>query len=138
MNVSSSKKTQRISLSVLLLLSHYFALYLALTLSIMFTSLAFQKSYLYESCVAGALVSLSLLGYETGETQPARLSSGLWEDISHPPDSKNKLSQMCRGRNTAGWRRERQGLQEIYLIPAEKVCHCSMRRSQDSAHTKTK
>lgn len=41
---------------------------------------------------AGALVSLSLLGYETGATQPARLSSGLTEDISHPTNSQNKLS----------------------------------------------
>lgn len=48
------------------------ALYLVLLLCIIFTSLAFQKSYLYESCIAGALVSLSLLGYETRAAQPAR------------------------------------------------------------------
>lgn len=83
----------RISPSVLLSLSHSFVLYLALPLCIIFTSLAFQKSYLYESCVAGALVSLSLLGYETGATQPphARLSSGLSKDISHPTNSPNAL-----------------------------------------------
>lgn len=59
--------------------------YLALPLCIIFTSLAFQKSYLYESCIAGALVSLSFLGYETGASQPphARLTSGLEEDVSH-------------------------------------------------------
>lgn len=83
---------RRISPSVLLSLSHSFALYLALPLCIIFTSLAFQKSYLYESCVAGALVSLSLLGYETGATQPARLSSGLSEDAAHSTNSQNKLS----------------------------------------------
>lgn len=43
-----------------------------------------KKSYLYESCVAGAVVSLSLLGYETGATPPARLGEGLSEGISHP------------------------------------------------------
>lgn len=83
---------QRISPSVLLSLSHSFAPYLALPLCIIFTSLAFQKSYLYESCVAGALVSLSLLGYETGATQAARLSSGLSEDAAHSTNSQNKVS----------------------------------------------
>lgn len=63
---------QRISAYVLPSLSSSFALYLALLLCIIFTSLAFQKSYLYESCIAGALVSLSLLGYETRAAQPAR------------------------------------------------------------------
>lgn len=79
MTVSSGKtpsKIRRICPSVLLSLS--FALYLALALCIIFTSLAFQKSYLYESCIAAALVSLPLLGYETGASQPphARLSLG--------------------------------------------------------------
>lgn len=63
---------QRISAYVLPSLSGSFALYLVLLLCIIFTSLAFQKSYLYESCIAGALVSLSLLGYETRAAQPAR------------------------------------------------------------------
>lgn len=63
---------QRISAYVLLSLSGSFALYLALLLCIIFTSLAFQKSYLYESCIADALVSLSLLGYKTRAAQPAR------------------------------------------------------------------
>lgn len=44
-------------------------LYLASPLRVE-SSLAFQKSYLYESCIAGTLVSLSLLGYETGTIQP--------------------------------------------------------------------
>lgn len=88
MTVSSSKtpsKIRRIAPTVLLSLYHSFTLYLALPLCIIFTSLAFQKSYLYESCITGALVSLSFLGYETGSSQPphARLTSGLEEDVSH-------------------------------------------------------
>lgn len=58
-----------------------------------------KKSYLYESCVAGAVVSLSLLGYETGATQPARLGEGLSEGISHPVKfTENKLSLADRRR----------------------------------------
>lgn len=39
-------------------------------------------------------MSLSLLGYETGATQPARLSEGLSEGISHPVKfTENKLSR---------------------------------------------
>ncbi len=94
---AKDRAIQRICPSVLLSLSHSFALYLALPLCIIFTSLAFQKSYLYESCVAGALVSLLLLGYETGASQPphARLCSGLSEDISHPTNSQNTHCHRC-------------------------------------------
>lgn len=39
-------------------------------------------------------MSLSLLGYETGATQPARLGEGLSEGISHPVKfTENKLSR---------------------------------------------
>lgn len=122
-------KIQRISPSVLVSLSHSFTLYLALPLCIIFPSLAFQKSYLYESCVAGALVSLSLLGYETGATQPphARLSSGLSEDVSHPTNSKHTLSQSCKGMNIAGCTvlRGHQRLDENLRISVKKLGHCS-------------
>lgn len=74
MSVSLGKDpaVRRISAYVLPSLSAPLALHPALLLCIIFTSLAFQKSHLYESCVAGALVSLSLLGYETRAAQPGR------------------------------------------------------------------
>lgn len=57
------------SASVLVSLSHSLELYLAWALCIIFSSLAFQTLYLYESCIAGTLVSLSLHGYGTAATQ---------------------------------------------------------------------
>lgn len=111
---------QRISPSVLPSPSRPLALYLAPPLRIIFTSLAFQKkSYLYESCVAGAVASLSLLGYETGAMQPARLGEGLSEGISHRvkfTGNKLPLSLSQEGRSAAGCAREYRGFEKEFQI----------------------
>lgn len=91
---------ENLSLCLTVSVSLFKKLLLALPLCIIFTSLAFQKSYLYESYVAAALVSLPLLGYETRATQPphARLSSGLSKEIPLPIKfTKHTLSQSCEG-----------------------------------------
>lgn len=62
-------------------------------------------------------MSLSLLGYETGATQPpnARLGSGLSEDISRLAISqKHTLSQPCDRMNIAERTKGHQRRQKVY------------------------